>query len=130
MDAPHRFRDDKAWQPADRHELLDDRVTAGGASPMKDCTTALEERLNASLARDLLKRHLATYAGNPGYNDAIRTLLAEVDDLNRRLRDATHAMQQTVGALDNEQFGTRIRVAKERLETALVELVTVYGEER
>lgn len=90
---------------------------------------ALEERLKASLARDGLKRHLATYAGNPGHNENIRTLLEEVDDLNRRLREATHAMQRAVGALDNELFGTRVRVAKEHLETALVELVTVYGEE-
>lgn len=105
--------------------MLDDRVTGGGASPMKDCTSAVEERLHASLATDRLVRALGT--GTAIDPADVTTLLHEVIDLTTRLRSATHAMVQVHSAIDDKQFYARVRDARDRLHSELEGLIGEFG---
>jgi hypothetical protein len=99
---------------------------SGVRARLDDCTTAVEERLKASLARDRL-RQWAKGSVRSSMGADIQILLAEVDDLNRRLRSATHAMQKAVSAIDNEQYHARVRAAKSHLENELEGLVHEFG---
>lgn len=106
------------------------RSQGGVRARLEDCTSAVEDRLRATLARDRLVRDCALHAGNPVHNADVETLLHEVEDLNRRLRSATHTMQQALSAIDDEQYHARVRVARERLEGELEGLVADFGGEQ
>lgn len=100
---------------------------SGVRARLEDCTSAVGERLKASLARGRLRHQLPFLQLSSTVNADLWTLLAEVDDLNRRLRDATHAMQKAVSAIDNEQYHARVRAAKSHLQNELEGLVHEFG---